>query len=241
MALARDLGQLVMKKPHLRIFEVDVGRIFPRDNPRVVPLLQFMAAVNDTITAQLCFLSVDDGAGTEGDTLLAAARRNYFFRLACGHLYEGLSAFRQAIRAGALKGKVERMPEEGKQAYETLLAAADPDNPETFWYRVLKPIRDAGIFHYPPEMFREALSSYPPERRGRFLLAPTHAETRFIFADDLVSRTVLSPVIGVDRSNEARQAVGQVATLQGALAKFFHWLLVVLFEDNKDAIREIPT
>lgn len=233
-------GRAKMKKPHLRLFEVDVNRVFPFEDPRTISLLQFMAAVNDTITAQLCFLSVDEGANTEADNLLAAARRNYFFRLACGHLYEGLSAFRQAIRAGALQSIVERMPDEGRKAYETLLAAADPDNRDTFWYRVLKPIRDAGIFHYLSQTFRKAISTHPPGRKGRFILGPTHADTRFIFSDDLISQTVLGPVIGVDKSEEAGQAVAQVVRLQGALANLFHWLLVVFFEENRDAIREVP-
>lgn len=229
-----------MTKSRFRLFEVDVGRIFPPDNPRTIPLLQFMAVVNDTITAQLCFLGVDEGTGTEADRLVAAASRNYFFRLACGHLYEGLIAFRQAARTGALHGMVEQMPPRGRRAYDTLLAAADPGNQDTFWYRVLKPIRDAGIFHYLPGTFREAISAHPPDRKGRFVLGRTYADARFILADDLVSRTVLAPVIGSDRSEEARQAVRQVASLQGALAEFFHYLLIVLFEGNRDAIEEVP-
>lgn len=228
-----------MNQSYLRLFEVDVGRIFPPNSPQSVPLLQFMAAVNDTITVQLCFLGVNEGKGTEGERLLAAARRNYFFRLACGHLYEGLSAFRRAVRANALQGMVERMPPEGRQAFETLLAASDPDNRDTFYYRVLKPIRDYGIFHYLPEKFHQALSTYPQDKKSYLVLAPIHADTRFILADDLIYRISLLPTIGSDGSYEAVHAVSQVASLLGALAEFLHSLLVVLVDENRDAIREI--
>lgn len=233
------LKRLKKRKDHLRLFEVDVARLFPPDNPQSVPLLQFMAAVNDTITAQLYFLGVGEANGSVAEGLVVAAKRNYFFRLACGHLYEGLCAFRQAERANALRTMVERMPPEGRQAYETLLAAADPDNADTFWYRVLRPIRTAGIFHYLTETFRDALLEYPQGLRNHLVLAPIHGDSRFILTDNLISRTVLIPVIGPEDSDEARQAVRQVASLQGALARFCHWFLAVLVEERRDAIKEV--
>lgn len=224
----------------LRLFEVDVARAFPPDSPQSVPLMQFMAAVNDTITAQLCFLAVDEGEESDVERLISAAKRNYFFRLACAHLYEALVAFRQAERVNALQPLIQLMPDEGRQAYQTLLTSADPANPDTFWYRILRPIRNAGIFHYLSETFREALGACPRNMTSHLVLAPIHGDSRFIVADNLISRTVLIPVIGPEGSDAARQAVRQVAALQGALATFCHYLLLVLFQENRHAIREVP-
>jgi len=222
----------------MRLFEVDVGRLLPLDDPRSVRLVQFMAAANDTITAGVLFTNVDEGQGSPAERALAAARRNYFVRLACGHLYEGLSAFRRAVNADALTDFLPDLHQEGREAYDTLLREADPVNQASFFHQILYPIRHRAVFHYQHEDFRRVMADErEPFTRSFLVLGPVQGQSRFIVADDVAARLV-GEVIGDPESHQARQVVATIARLQGALSTFVHHLLIVLLNRHTDAIRE---
>lgn len=222
----------------MRLFEVDVQELLPTDDPRSIRLVQFMAAANDTITAGVLYLNVDDGQGSPAERALAAARRNYFFRLACGHLYEGLSAFRAAVNAGALTDFLPHLNQDGQAAYETLLGEADPANQASFFYRILRPIRTRAVFHYMYEHFERVMADQgEPFSRSFLVLGPALGQSRFIVADDLAVR-LTAEIIGQVCSQQAGEAVQTVAHLQGSMSTFMHHLLVVLYNQRPDAIRE---
>lgn len=222
----------------MRLFEVDVRRLLPVHDPRSVRLVQFMAAANDAITAGILYLNVDEGGGSAAEQCLAAAKRTYFVRLACGHLYEGLSVFRRAVNADALTDFLPDLQQEGREAYDTLLREADPADPANFFHRVLHPMRHRAVFHYQYEDFRRVMADErEPFTRSFLVLGRVQGRSRFIVADDVAVRLV-AEVIGDPESDQARQIAATIARLQGALSTFVHHLLIVLLNRHPDAVRE---
>lgn len=161
-----------------------------------VDLVRLMEAVSDIQRALRCIVA--DIKPPEGLPACAFDKDTrgyylYFVRLACGHLHEGLAAFRRFCTHPKVRLIVKAFNPQQKAAFDNLFAASDGSNPDSFFKKELSGLRSDTAFHYPAEAFKEqmalALSEDPSHKIiPKIISGRTNAETYYQFADDIMSK-----------------------------------------------------
>lgn len=200
-------------------FETVKLKINPNDDADV-DLIRVMAAVNDMQRALRCMIA--EIKPPEGMPLCAYDKDtrgyySYFGRLACGHLHEGLVAFRRFCIHQKVKRVAEKLSSSAKSAFENLLAASDPTDPSCFFKKESSNLRSETAFHYPPKEFKEQISlslSGDPAHKviPEIIAGSTHAETFYRFADDIIAKLFMKQ--GNYDSDETGELLKKIRQLQ---------------------------
>lgn len=188
-----------------------------------VDLLRLMAAFNDlTLATRHIIEAFQKGDLTEAhEAEKASAERLYYFRLICGHLNEGLAAFRNFQEHREVKDVFKKVAPEHKQHFDALLVAADPNNKESFFKKVLTPIRSEAAFHYQRKPFQDSFREIYGTTGGK--LDPTiicgekYVDCRYTVADNTLAN-VFGLTVGDDLS-KLQSFVEQIVTIQTALTQ----------------------
>jgi len=200
--------------------------VFPlKDNVAII-LIRFMAAFNDLQAIFECYKRHNKDLENKIDQEINLAKRCYFFRLTCGHLYEVLKIFNTFKDNEHLKKLVANMKDVGKEAHDNLLKM-----PADFHKQICK-IRNNCSFHYPNEKaIKRAIRDFAATEESNIISSKTYKGTRFIVADDIMSFIV---DFSVGRKFvDMEKMIKQVADAQGQLFQFIDCLFLAYLEDRK--------
>ncbi len=175
-----------------------------------VSLVRIMAAVNDLTRVQRLFvadLKASEGFPPEGFDKDTRGFYSYFFRLICGHLREGLVAFRSFIQYKKVLDVVAKWSGENKQRFERLVAACNVrDNQDCIFKKELTNIRASSSFHYQQADFqaqmRLAVSDDPTHAcQPKMWIGEKRGHVHYTFADDVLSKLILKEGNYSDQEN----------------------------------------
>jgi hypothetical protein len=176
---------------------------FPLDNPRSVPLVRLMAALNDTRLMQLrtaVMTNPERQAPNRAEQLVRSGEAGYYGRMFLAHLYEVGQVLHalDEVAAGWVTATAAR-EQRYKEALERLRNAFSGSKTGGF-YGFLGRIRNLAAFHYKDGPFRDALAAAAGETE--IVIAHYAGLSRYSIIDTLldgpVSRAVRETGITVD-------------------------------------------
>lgn len=154
---------------------------FPKDTKLSAMVLCLLAASNDLTFLRKLLIRYDneDNAGIIKD--LRSSESNFVFFLCLGFLYEGMRVLRRLLQEKTAIKLFEKMNEDGKIALKALKESSDAN--DSLYKIPLQSLRNE-FFHYKEQQFGQALKTIK-EKQGSFIAGPTHAESRYLIADDI--------------------------------------------------------
>jgi hypothetical protein len=152
------------------------------------------------------------------------AKRCYFFRLTCGHLYEALSVFKIIKEERDIKQLINNKSIGGK-AYRKLLKI-----PNDF-YKQLCQIRHNAVFHYGTrneKIIKEAIEGFKNSEESSIMVSKLNRKTRYIIADDIINAMLgyLRPPVNIGK------IIRQIEDAQIRLADFINFLSIAYIQDR---------
>ncbi|MBI1976836.1 MAG: hypothetical protein HYS56_04940, partial [Candidatus Omnitrophica bacterium] len=147
MMLGRINGSDTTRRA-IRKQQFKIKEMFPSEDNFAVVLVRFLAAFNDLQVMFECYQGCEY-AGEQGEIKkdITLAKRCYFFRMTCGHLYEVLEILKKSINhQKEMKNQIKNIGEEGKQACERLMLIVNKQ--EKGFFKQLLLVRNHACFHY---------------------------------------------------------------------------------------------
>jgi hypothetical protein len=186
-----------------------------------------MAAINDLQRANRCSISTEivppPDVPAIGFDKESRGYDLYFLRMAFGHLAEGLVAFRNLTQNPKAISIIQKWDGRKREVYDSLFAASDPQNKESFFKQGLSPIRSDVCFHYPLERFsaeiEQACSSDASRCYDFEIIAGTKfGEVYYKCADDVITNILFGKV---NRDEETfKGVIRKIRDLQQELTEF---------------------
>ncbi|MDL1871368.1 hypothetical protein FBR05_04100 [Deltaproteobacteria bacterium PRO3] len=190
--------------------------------PSHIDLIRLMVAINDIQRANRCMIAdivPPPNVPVIGFDKDSRGYNLYFVRLVCGHLKEGLNAFRKLVQDPIARKIILNWEGEKKRVYEVLCKASDPNDPQCFFKKELADLRDDACFHYPYEKFQNQITNDSKEGLPAIIYAgETYGETYYRYADDLIARIIFKTANGTEDGFKA--LIAQVRDLQRDLTIF---------------------
>jgi len=193
------------------------------ENLADIDLLRLMAAFNDlTLATRHIIEAFQKGETNEpAEAEKSSAERLYYFRLICGHLNEGLAAFRSFQQHSLVKKVFDKVSPDERRHFGALMVAADPQNKDSFYKKVLNPLRSEAAFHYQQKPFqdsyRELFGANGEKQIPTIICGERYVECRYTVADN-----VLANMYGLhvgDDLYKLQDFVEQIITIQTALTQ----------------------
>lgn len=202
--------------------------IFPPDDSVAIILIGFMSAFNDLHAVFECYKRHADDFRNKVDQEINLAKRCYFFRLTCGHLYEVLKIFKSLENDANVKKLINNIEKIGKEAYGNLSAIP------TGFHNSICRIRHNASFHYPNKKeIKKAIINFTSIEESSIISSKTYGGTRFMVADDVMNFIVDSSLEEIPADMDMEKMIQQVADAQGQLFRLIDCLFVAYLKDRK--------
>ncbi len=210
------------------ILKINIEQLFPRSeanwNRNRKRFVKLLAAANDLVanaraSALLLYDESIDGR------CIADSERRYFYRVACGHLYEAMSAFEECHRRGMLD-RYRPLQPEGEKAVESLLAMWTGEGHSDL-RNYLQRVRNH-TFHY----------DYSGTLEGDGYLvfgqSQTRESCRFVVAEDAVLSHIHEQM-KLASDEQFPLLLDKVVALRNDMLRFVDHFVAAVYENHREA------
>ncbi len=222
-----------------------VRRLFPRDEPFSVPLIQLMLATDDVRYLQKLLIAKGESGqeASESERAILNGEIGHLFRLMCGHLYEAVKAFAALdkrctglLDAAASDDRARAALARVRQACAAILSTK---NGRRSFIHI---VRNLVGFHYIGQKLERTLDKH--ERAGHLegtlVLSQFQGLGRYTVTDHLVLFLVADEIGGsLDEFQERyKREIGEAIGLAGALGNIVDYLIGHILERHGDQIEQ---